>query len=436
MLALGDRSQPRWPLVAAALVVVLLCTAHPALASQARYTLTITEASTVEETRSHAWCTEDGCSFGGDESHDSSSVVARSVRPFLIRRTAYGRVHFAFTAQVAGTSSGTGAGSSWSRSTSRRTGVHACSHNSSGTSRGRVSGTVSMQGLVPARVKLDLRQQITGTTKTTGGCDGAVRTDTKSGTSTGNLSRWLRTFDLRRAFGHAFTLTDQDTHREGAHVYRYRWTLHFVPVDQPEPERRRWQVDVTGADRWAWGMYPTLGAGIWVTWLHRTILEVKDGKLVSATGKVHVLDVSRFSDVEGALTVTHETKTPPEYRVPKRQKSGDRVVLGLLKLDRSEYRADFSVQAGPKLLQTLREMDLPQPDERYQAMVARGAVRNRVHPLVPMDPRVVVLLRDGWRDERETDAFAQQLPCAKFKGTEPECFLRRGGETITVTRLR
>lgn len=47
------------------------------------------------------------------------------------------------------------------------------------------------------------------------------------------------------------------------------------------------------------------------------------------------------------------------------------------------YRVDFTVKAGPRLLDALRATGVPEPQARYDAMVARGGVPDTVVPLVP-----------------------------------------------------
>lgn len=420
--------------------------AGDALGSQMRYTLTVTHTRQYDMGHSHESCTDSGCAFWWDEAHDSESYVARSVRPFTIKRTDFGIAHFEFSAPITGTVKAVTSGSGWSRSYSNKTGVTHCVRSSSGSGAGTVAGTVSMKGIAPARAIVDIRRRWSGSTTTTGGCNGGVQTDTQDwgpSTSWSGVQRsWLRKFDLRKAFGHTFALNDRQTTPgliPGRELTTNRWTLQFTPVEGPKPERQRWQVDVRGHDRWSWGVLTGLQGGVNVQWLHRTTLEIEGGKVVSSSGKVSVEEVQPFSEPAGVFTVTNTTKTWPAYKLKSAVKNGNRITLNLFRDDRggqSFYRVNFALRlAGPQALDIMRKAGVPDPDIRYQELLKRGTVTDSVTPLIPYPSRLVVLLRPGLQT-RETDAFNRQLPCLRFRATLDGCFVARGGQLVTVTRLR
>lgn len=417
------------------------------LGSKVRYTLTVTHTRQYDMGDSHESCTDGGCSFWWDEAHDSESYVARSVRPFTIKRTDFGIPHFEFTASVKGTVKAVTSGSGWSRTFSTRTGVVTrCVRRATGSGAGAVAGTVSMKGIAPARAIVEIRRRWSGSTTTTGGCDGGVQTDTQDwgpATSWSGVQRsWLRKFDLRKAFGHTFTLNDRQTAPgliPGRELTTSRWTLQFAPVEERRPERQRWQVDVRGHDRWSWGVLTGLQGGVNVQWLHRTTLEIEDGKVVSRSGKVLVEEVQPFSEPAGVFRVTNTTKTWPAYELKSAVKRGNRVTLNLFRDDpggRSLYRVNFALRlAGPQALDIMRNAGVPSPDIRYQELLKRGTVTDSVTPSTPEPARLVFLLRPGLQT-RETDAFNRQLPCLRFRATLDGCFVARGGQLVTVTRLR
>jgi hypothetical protein len=253
--------------------------------------------------------------------------------------------------------------------------------------------------------------------------------------------------DLSRRYGQAFTLSHElqldGQSPQAKHLcegvpgcrVRYRWTLSFVPVERAQ-ERERWQVEVRGRDRWSWGEYAAgPGAGVWVDWVHRTVLQLEDGKPSSATGQVTVARVTSFSDPEGVFEVEYATTTRPAYTLSKVERRGQTVELGLLHDPGSTYKVDFSLRlAGPAALERLRAARIPNADAVYERLAQRGAITNSVAPLVPMSPRVVVRLRPG-TVSRVTEAVNEQLPCTLFGSTVKDCFLTRGGEIVTVVKL-
>jgi hypothetical protein len=261
----------------------------------------------------------------------------------------------------------------------------------------------------------------------------------------------LPRFDLSRRFGKAFTLEHRqelDGRSPGTHLcsgqaglpgtrscrITYRWTFAFTPVGKVEPQR--WQVEVRGSDRWSWGRTATLGAGVWVDWVHRTEVVLEDGKVTRATGRVAVEKATPFSDPDGVFTVSFRTTTYPPYTPRKAVKRVGLLELGLWRDPGSTYRVDFTVGiAGPQALALMRTWGVPSPDTTYQELVKRGRVASVVIPLVPATPRLVVELSPSARDQaRQTDAFAEQLACTKGASVR-ECFRQRGGELVTVHRL-
>lgn len=437
--------------VAAVAAVALLGAAGVADAGPSatkRYTVSVTYDGSYEEHWSRIY--PDG---QGTEWHDwkeSASYIARSVRPFTIRRSA-DRRSFSLDGTLTASFSAVGSGLHGSY------GDYAGDNTSDPQTCLRVSAMRSGSGAsVPGRVVMrpgdrklaagvwsDDPDRVTYTHELRCSPSGFTWTGglaTSWGATTGGWE--VDATRLRKHFGHAFTITSNFNYDIGVDgtlaPNRNRMVLRFTPVggtadDDEDDERERWHVEVTGMDRWSWGMYTTLGAGIWVKWAHRTTLEIKDGEIVSATGKVRILRVTPFTDVPGAFIVTNvRTTAPGRYAIPKRSLSKNRVRLGVLKPGASEYRADFTVQAGPRLLDALRAMGVPDSQARYDAMVARGGVPNTAVPLVPADPQVTALLRPGITP-RPTDAFNRTLPCAQFQGSEPDCQLMRGAELVEVS---
>jgi len=245
--------------------------------------------------------------------------------------------------------------------------------------------------------------------------------------------------DWGRRFGHAFSFKFTGPWKPAP-----TWTFRFTPVaraDEPEPERERWQVDVRGTDQWRWGVLTGLRAGVNVDWLHRTILQVEDGVIVSARGKVSIQNVWPYSEPPGVFTVTPtKQQTRPEYTLPSaaKAKRSNRVTLNTY--DRrwassSEYLLRYAIRlTGPQAAEIIRHAGLPQPDELYARLVKRGPVIDSVSPHVPDPARIVFLLKEGFQ-RRPTQASDERVKCPPAL-TDQSCFRGRGDQTVTVTRLR
>jgi hypothetical protein len=378
------------------------------------------------------------CNTGDSEHHEFRSYGARSVRPFTVERQGD---YFSFAARMKGTSQQVGGSSGWSNWWIGGLGYRYAATSDGYRAQGNVTGKITLKGISPARLITDM-----GPAKGQTGTQTVV-TCSPDGCSTSTTSfpggfiddSWLKRVNLRKVFGREFTVVDRRTTpplTTNGTTTREKWRFHFTPVADPV-KTERWQVEVRGQDRWSWGMYTGLRAGVDVDWAHRTTLVVKNGKLTSAKGKVHVLRVRPFSEPPGAFDVTTYTATtPPAYELPKASKSGNRVTLGLWKDNRSEYTVDFSVAAaGPALLDKLRSIGVADPEATYQAVLARGAIQDSATPIVPSSPRLVVTLRPG-AFNRDTDEFNKQLPCLDSGASQPDCFLTRGGQRVTVTQLK
>lgn len=298
-------------------------------------------------------------------------------------------------------------------------------------------------------------------------------TNTLNGMWSSGKSGMTHTVDLSRNFGRAFIAKASKTESStacgkpgysGAPVpvscFSYRLgsaTLAFTPVgwvaerkpgkpaqpkpEEKKPERQRWQVDVRGTDQWRWGVLTGLGAGVDVDWLHRTILETKGGRIVSAIGKVSIQNVRGFSQPPGVFTVTPtKTKTWPQYTLPSATKAKGSNRVTLMTYDRridssSEYLLRYAIRlTGPQALDIIRKAGLPDPEVLYARLVERGPVVDSVTPFVPDPARLVFLLQEKVQP-RPTELFDKRVSCPK-QLSEQACFLNRGGQIITVTRLR
>jgi hypothetical protein len=252
---------------------------------------------------------------------------------------------------------------------------------------------------------------------------------------------------LRKDFGRAFTLSEKYTWtwaQGGSEASRI--TLRFTPVapaKEEESERQRWQVDVRGTDKWRWGVLTGLRAGVDVDWQHRTTLTLKDGKIVSATGKVSLLNVRPYSEPLGVFTVTPTKKqTWPEYTLPSATKAKGSNRVTLMTYDRrkhSEYLLRYAIRlTGPQALDIIRKATLPNPDGLYGGLVERerkeGPVIDSVSPFVPDPARLVFLLQEKTQP-RPTELFDKRVTCPK-QLSDQACFLNRGGQIIGVTKLR
>jgi len=437
-------------LVAAALG--LPAAAPAAVATSARYTLTATYSADEDLHLGTELCmtvvppgapiedeTRIGvCSVDDDDTRTSTSYTVRSVRPFEIRRFAGAPPQFQLSTPVTGRFTQVASRSAWARWWIGGLGYRTCTVSGGGTASGAVSGTVSLGGGDPARLVVD----VGAGTGPFGTMTSAERCEDEPETSStepfGELPRaqaLLKRVNLDRVLGRAFTVTDRRTFDGPSPEQRTtaRWTLRFTPVKTPSP-RERWQVEVRGRDRWSWGVFTSLRAGVLVDWAHRSTIEVQDGRVVSATGRVQVLKETPFSEPPGAFTVTSRTQTPPTFALPQARLQGGTLQLALIKESGSRYRDDFTVQvAGPQVLEQLRTIGVPDPEQTYASLVARGTVADTVVTLVPNSGRLSVPLRPGVYT-RETDGFDDRLPCGG--AAQQDCFLSRGGEIVTVTRLK
>jgi len=416
-----------------------------------RYNLTMTYTADLESGGPHQFCDWGSpippakdpvwvCHYDYDQRHEVRTYGATSVRPFTFKRIGK---YFSFKTRMRGTSQQTGTHWAWSRGWIGGEGYHTSTVSSTFRANSKVAGKVYLNGATPARL---INELIAAEDES--GSDSVYRcTDGACGISTypfpGGFSdrSWLKRVNLRKAFGKAFTVVDQRTKpplATNGTTTREKWYYRFTPVAEPV-KKERWQVEVRGQDRWSWGMFTGLRAGVDVDWAHRTTLVIKNGKITSAKGKVHIERVRRFSEPPGAFDVTsYKTSTPPAYALKQasKRKNSDRVVLKLWKDNRSQYLVRFSVAAaGPELLDKLRAIGVADPEASYRGVVARGPIDDTAAPLVPSNPRLVVRLRPGdpgkWK---ETDEFNERLPCRK-SGVE-DCFLARGGQIVKVTRLK
>lgn len=438
-----------------------------AMASKVRYTLTATFSSDYAMNSWGAYCTKAvppgfdpprvdyvfACSADQADSRSASSYVARSVGAFDLKRRDFGVPHFEFKARMKGRFINVANGSAWSRTYIGGEGYMTCTSVHNGSARGPVTGTVSMKGLSPARVIVAVGSAARpfGRYTRDTNCDRTGRTVSTS--SFGGLSRakvWLKKSDLRKAFGHTFTLTDRRTTKglttNPQEVTTSRWTFRFTPARAKKPKRQRWQVDVRGTDQWRWGVLTGLRAGVDVDWRHRTTLEIEDDRIVSATGKVSIEKVRPYSEPLGVFTVTPTVKkTRPKYKLPRATKSKRSKRVTLMTYDRrlpssSEYLLKYAIRlTGPQALDIIRQAGLPNHDVLYGRLVERerleGPVIDSVAPFVPDPARLVFLLQEGHPQQRGSPWDEKRVPCPKAL-SDQSCFRYRGGQIVTVTKLR
>lgn len=442
--------------LAAAAACLLGVSTAPADASRVKYKLTATYDRVHADWRSGEYCGPGSPPGGGDPiyvcsadaglNHETTTYTALSTRSFTFTRGATKTPFFSFSAPMKGSFRTAVNRNAWSNWFLGGIGHNLCTSFSGGTGGARLTGTVAMSGYGKARVRTNLRTRSStkyGSVSTTSACQRFGAQETMEPVSAMTDRNSLRFVDLRKVYGKEFTVTDTRVDRgllnPPRQRTRTRWTFRFTPVAKKRPPRRTWHIDVAGHDTWSWGMFTGLRAGVGVDWLHRTVLVVRGGKIVSARGKVYVPNVRAFSEPDGAFSVSHRVTTPKSYKIRRaiKRKRSNRVELGLLALNRSEYRVRFTTTAaGPPLLEQLRRIGVANPDASYANVVKRGPVEEAVASIVPLNPRVVVRLVDGRSYRRETDAFNVQLPCTRFGAKEDDCFRRRGGEIITVKLVK
>ncbi|MEZ5184936.1 MAG: hypothetical protein R2720_04255 [Candidatus Nanopelagicales bacterium] len=418
-----------------------------------RYTLTMTYTADLESGGPNQSCGWGSpiypatglvwvCSSDYDDRHEVRSYGAKSVRPFTFKRIGK---YYSFETRMKGTSQQVGNYWGWSHWWIGGQGYSDATVSGVLKSTGKVTGKVYLNGATPARLinEMTAAEDKSGTDTVYQCSDGACGTSTYPFPGGFSDRSWLKRVNLRKAFGKAFTVVDKRTKPPLAingTTTREKWYYRFTPVAEPV-KTERWQVEVRGQDRWSWGMFTGLRAGVDVDWAHRTTLVIKNGRITSAKGKVHIVRVRKFSEPPGAFDVTSvKTETPPEFKLIKavKRKNSNRVVLELRKRNRSEYLVRFMVAAaGPELLDKLRSIGVADPDASYRGVIARGPVDDSAAPLVPHSSRLVVRLVPGdpgkWQ---ETEEFNKQLPCTKSGATEEDCFLARGGQKVTVTQLK
>lgn len=402
---------------------------------EARYTLTI---SFTGDWR---------VSSGGAAARKTTTYVVRSVKPFAIKRD--GR-SFTFDTMMKGSLGHTG--------TAVTAGYKDCVVTYTDRSVvERVEGLVTLKGRSPAPAVVNLwwvtkgsEPPIIQTREDTGDCPKfSIDPVQKISSLVWRYPSKLATkpIDWAAKFGKPFTIemrenldgTDPGNHLcEGAGTkacsVRYSWTLSFVPVGPVETAR--WRVAVSGTDSWSWGRTATLGAGVWVDWTLLTELDVEDGEVANATSKVTVDRVTPFSDPDGVFQVSHRAKTYSPYTPKKAVLRGKTLEIFLWDDPGSMYRVDFAVKlSGPQALQRMRDAGVPNPETTYEGLAKRGAIPSTAIPFVPFSNRLVQKLADGQWYPRETEGYNQQLPCKKGLAAK-ECFLRRGGERVTVQRIR
>lgn len=415
--------------------------------SQKRYTLTMTYTADAQQryfSESCGWGSPVPpasdliwvCNLDDVDSQDLRSYAASSVRPFTLTRS--GSL-YSFTARMKGASQEGGSRSEWSSWWLGGEGQSDSTSTGASSATGPLTGEVSLNGTNPARLKIDMSATNQQGTQTVVYCSERGCTTTTEQYPGGFIDdAWLKRVNLRKVFGEEFTVVDRRTTpplTTSGWTTHEKWRFRFTPVAEP-PKTERWQIEVRGQDRWSWGMYTGLSGGVDVDWAHRTTLVVKDGKLISAKGKVHIIKVRPFSEPPGAFDISYKTITPPSYELTKAVKRGDRVELGLWKDNRSNYRVNFSIRAaGPELLDRLRTIGVANPEATYQTVLARGTIQDSAAPMVPSSPRLVVRLRPGVFN-RDTDEFNKQLPCLDSGAQEQDCFLTRGGQRVTVTELK
>jgi hypothetical protein len=442
------------------LLFLLALAAPPAGATQVRYTLT----ARIDSSYDRRWSRGEvePPYFGWEDWHETTALAARSTRPFTITRSADGR-SLRFAATMTGGLSHSAAGTQydWGALAIDDT----SELNSCLTTQGRWSaagasvwGRVSMSGASGAAIDVyHVLRKSNGKNPIPWTLDRACRSgytyNVRSDAAPRTPLGWnVKADQLRRRFGRAFTITsdyDVAAMDVGGRM-RNRMVLRFVPVEQArrEEERRertRWQVDVVGTDKWRWGVLTGLRAGVDVDWRHRTTLEVEDDRIVSAIGKVSIRGMRPYSEPPGVFTVTAPTpKTRSEYALPSAAKpKGSRIVTFITydrrRLSHSEYLLRYTIRlAGPHALDIIRRAGLPQPDVLYGRLIQRerlgDPVVDSVSPFVPDPARLVFVLREG-RPQRRTFDLDRRATCPK-QLSDQSCFTSRGGQIVTVTKLR
>jgi len=433
-----------------AVLIAALAGASAARGESMRYTLTATSSNEQDRYWYSAsqWLGPDATVFSSinsEDEHLSWTWTAASVRPFAITRDGD---RFTFTAPVAGRFSALTSRTSWWWFAPD---PYSCWWYWAGSAMGPVSGTVALGELNPAQLTVRVGAYEPGETPPQVGtldrvwCSGSDRQPWVPSEAIARLRALLKRYDLRKKYGKAFTLTDSRVVKgDPSYVVDQtasRWTFRFTPVVEPakeeeqqKPKQERWQIEVRGRDRSSWGMFTGLRGGVWVDWAQRTTLGLEDGKLTSALASAHVLGVTPFSEPPGGFTVTGNAQPTPPFE-PTVTKTGDsvRILLGN-RGNPPAYRLDFTLQvAGPVLLDRLRQIGVANPEQTYQSLLARGPITDREVVDIPNNKAVVAPLRPG-TFSRESGGFADQLPCPKV--TQQDCFLNRGGEIVTVTRLK
>ncbi len=402
--------------------------------------------------------------FGWESWHETTALAGRSARSFVITRSADGR-SFRFSASMVGglSHAGSGVQYDWGALAIDDTpDLNSClttQRRWSATGArlvGRVSMTTSRRGMLDAAFGYKLKNALspipilwTLDRVCQSGYTYKVRSDASPRTPFG----WrVKSDQLRRRFGRAFTITsnNNDPNMDVGGRMKNRLVLRFVPAKQAKAEerreRQRWQVDVRGTDQWRWGVLTGLRAGVDVDWRHRTTLVIEDGAIVSATGKVSIERVRPYSEPPGVFEVTPtDKKTWPKYKLPSATKSKRSKRVTLMTYDNrkrssSEYLLKYAIRlTGPQALDIIRQAGLPIPDVLYGRLAERvrldGPVIDSVAPFVPDPPGLVFLLREGDPQRRGPQWDEKRAPCPKAL-SDQSCFLARGGQTVTVKKLR
>ena len=311
-----------------------------ATTKRTRYTLTMTYTADIRSGGPNQYCGWGSpiypatdpvwvCSTDDDEHHEVRSYGATSVRPFTFTRMGK---YFSFKARMKGTSQQVGGGSGWWHHWIGGEGWSDGTWTSGHEAHSKVAGKVYLNGATPARLINEMRaKEDTSSTRTAVTCPASGCTTSTEPFPSGFSDRsWLKRVNLRKAFGHAFTVVDQRTKPPVAingTTTREKWYYRFTPVAEPV-KKERWQVEVRGQDRWSWGMYTGLRAGVDVDWAHRTTLVVTNGKITSAKGKVHIVRVRKFSEPPGAFDVTSVQDVHASRLSSSRRPSNGRTATG------------------------------------------------------------------------------------------------------------